>query len=748
MVAFFKNGQKIDELVGMLNPKSVATLLQSHLPKKDIEELVEATDLLDGLSGKTVWDQDIRDEDLEPGTCKTCRFQLLAKRLAPSKGESSATWDRKIGVDKLAANAQSCNYCQFILQACQRDPILFKHVEETKGEVGIKMKRDKTGLGRLDLDGPFREVHAVIKGPFKPMVRSKLFNSRILQLDTKKEGQFAHFSGRVVEKQVDFSRCQEWLTKCVEHHGKTCTKDSMNPTDFGMRLVDVKRRCVVGASKGNRYIALSYVWGPKEVAKQLMLLDNTYDRLTTPGGLSDSHQDIPKTIRDALEITSTLGFDYLWIDALCIRQDDKADQDLQIEKMDQVYSGAVLTLVSTEPHANCEIPGLREDTRTPNQAVCKVGKIELVNSLPTLSQTLSASVWDTRGWTLQEKVLSKRLLVFTKSQMYWLCNATVYAEDTNLELAADSRSLKDILGSYEGRMHQAEVSERIYRPSFNKSVPEDEYQSLLKLYMMRDLTNQSDAINGFTAVLNVLAPKIGTHHYGLPTLRFSWAMLWRFNRHFPERRRGEFPSWSWAGWRGGEGVTMKEVTFTTSSKILWWKLDAKGTLCLINPSEGDMIDSGYTHEFFGADPASPLPRLDEIHSKLNDDRKSWPEALNEGHILRFWTSLAAITIGRTPEHAHGEDCSGYPIYVPGQKASVSTIVLDTKWRENQHGDQFDFIFLTRTGEDSKFKYDIRLETMLVEWKDGVAYRVQQPMYHLRLAHWEAAKPTFKLIDLA
>jgi hypothetical protein len=284
------------------------------------------------------------------------------------------------------------------------------------------------------------------------------------------------------------------------------------------------------------------------VANQLMLSEKTYERLVTPGGLSDLQPDIPKTIRDAMAVTSMLGFNCLWIDALCIQQDNELDQRRQICKMDRVYSCAALTIVSTEPHANCEIPGLHKDTRAPNQTVCRVGKISLINTLPTLSQTLSASVWDTRGWTLQEKVLSKRLLIFTSSQVYWLCNAAVYAEDTNLETFADTWSLEDALRSYEGRSYEAGSMERIYKPSLNDSPPEDNYRLLLKLYMMRDLTQHSDAINAFTTLLNVLAPKMGSHHWGLPKLRFTWPILWRLHGHFPERRRKVFPSWSWAGW--------------------------------------------------------------------------------------------------------------------------------------------------------------------------------------------------------
>jgi hypothetical protein len=746
-VLFFQNGDKIDELIGMKNPKAIDALLQTYLPSEDIERGVEAIDLLGGLAGKAVADVDIKDEDLEPGTCTTCRFQLLTKRLSMRERESSSRWDWKVGLDRLIGNSKNCEYCQFLRQTCERDPVMIEHVKTKGAEVGIKIIRDDKGLSRLELDGPFREAHAITKGPFKPITKTKPFNSRILRM-TSRQGDSAYFSGRVVQQEVDFGRCEEWLRRCEEHHSKTCLAEMVDFTEFGMRFINVKTQSIVTAPKSAKYVALSYVWGPKEVAKQLMLLEGTYERLTSPGGLSDSHSDIPKTIRDAMTITSKLGFDFLWVDALCIKQDDDQDKGRQIAKMDQVYSCAALTIVSTEPHANCNIPGLHENTRAPNQTVCKVGRFKLINTLPTLSQAFSASVWDTRGWTLQEKILSKRLLIFTKSQAYWLCNASVYAEDTNLELSADTRSLKEIAENYEGG-YEDESTERIDRPSFNDNSAEHYYESLLKLYMMRDLTQHSDAINAFTAVLNVVSPKLGGHHWGLPMRRFDWALSWKVDRHFPGLREDKFPSWSWAGWRSGGDVKVYDTfKFGTSSKILWWKMNGEEILEPINSQEENMTDSRYMHEFFGVDPASPLPCLDEVHSKLSDDAKEWPKKLNKNHILRFWTSVVPITIGRTPEEQHGNDCSGFPIYVPGQKASVSTIILNNAWRAKQPRDQFDFVFLSRTGEEAKSKYDTRLETMLIEGEQGIAYRVQQPRYHIRLSHWESAKPKFRLITLA
>jgi hypothetical protein len=743
MILFFKNGDKVDEIIGMSNPKAIDALLQTCLLSKDAKGSVEAVDLLGGVA-----DLDIEDEDLEPGTCTTCRFQLLTKPFSSDERESLSTRDWRVRLDRLDGNAKSCEYCLFLLRTCERDPVRINGLKANGGKVWIQTLPDSQGFLRLELSGPSGKTYAVTQGPFKPMVKTKRFNSRILRM-TSQQGDSAHFSGRFVKELIDFERCRDWLKRCKDHHSKTCLEETMDPKVFGMRLIDVKTRSIVPAQKGAQYVALSYVWGHREVAKPLMLSKNTRDRLTGPGGLSDSHFYIPKVVHDAMVITSELGFDFLWIDALCIVQDDDEDIGRQIGKMDQVYSCASLTIVSTEPHANCDIPGVRENTRTPDQTVCKIGHLELINTLPTLSQAFESSEWDTRGWTLQEKALSKRLLIFTKSQVYWLCNSTVYAEDTNLELSADTRSLKEIAKEYEGRGWEAESTERIDKSLFNDNSAFDNYQALLKLYMVRGLTKHSDAINAFTAVLNVVAPKLGRHHWGLPTGRFHWALSWKASRHFPSLRENGFPSWSWAGWRGRRDVKVHDAfNFGTSSKILWWKMSGKEILEPINSQEEDEPDLGYTHGFFGVDSTSPLPRSDEAHSKLTEDEKQWLEKLDKTHILRFWTSVASITIGRTPGEKHGRDCSGFPMYVPGQEASISTIILNNAWRAKQSRDQFDFIFLSRTCEDSKSKYDTRLETLLVEGEKGIVYRVQMPRYHIRLSQWESAKPEFRLITLA
>jgi hypothetical protein len=55
---------------------------------------------------------------------------------------------------------------------------------------------------------------------------------------------------------------------------------------------------------------------------------------------------LPRTIRDAIEVTRAIDYRYLWVDSLCIIQDDEQDRDFQIAMMDQIYSNADLTIAA------------------------------------------------------------------------------------------------------------------------------------------------------------------------------------------------------------------------------------------------------------------------------------------------------------------------------------------------------------------------------------------------------------------
>ncbi|KAF1980156.1 HET-domain-containing protein [Bimuria novae-zelandiae CBS 107.79] len=152
------------------------------------------------------------------------------------------------------------------------------------------------------------------------------------------------------------------------------------------------------------YVTLSHRWaGPYQ------------DFLTTKANISLRtnilrYTDLPRTWRDAVTITRRLGFEYLWIDSLCLVQDDAEELREEIKKMEDIYSRAALTIAATSAEG-CEAGFLRRYPPFGSQA----------RSTSSFTMEVKLSGLNTRGWVFQERALSWRRIHFGKLQTYWEC---------------------------------------------------------------------------------------------------------------------------------------------------------------------------------------------------------------------------------------------------------------------------------------------------------------------------------------
>lgn len=87
----------------------------------------------------------------------------------------------------------------------------------------------------------------------------------------------------------------------------------------------------------NPYVALSYCWGGDQPHK------TTRESLAKHDGTLDLYR-LPATIQDACKVTHGLGFSYLWVDSLCIVQDDENEKQKEIANMELIYSNATVTI--------------------------------------------------------------------------------------------------------------------------------------------------------------------------------------------------------------------------------------------------------------------------------------------------------------------------------------------------------------------------------------------------------------------
>ncbi|KAK5659846.1 hypothetical protein OQA88_13309 [Cercophora sp. LCS_1] len=376
------------------------------------------------------------------------------------------------------------------------------------------------------------------------------------------------FHGRRVGAEVNMSLVRQWLRSCDKDHVKT---DNPGPGDAWVghkaescvpkprraipcfRLIDVNNRCVVLAQDADQYAALSYVWGP---CKRLLLTRQTLDRLSSPGALPTADEDVPQTFRDALWVADQLGIPFLWIDALCVMQDNDKELAEHMGMMDSIYSSSTLTIVSDTASAGNGVPGISVP-RCPPQAIFKHGTNSYISTRRTFGAAMRGSYWESRAWCLQEKLFSRRLLVFTDSQVFYHCNWTTWFEDTILDAKEQNTfciTLAERASPYKksARWH-AQTAYDTHRALFEGR----NFWSLVEGYTKRHLSFDSDAIRAFSGILKSVESTSGPAHWGVPEYSFTRGITWSQSRHGSRYRRPQFPSWSWAGWRGDGGLKIR-----------------------------------------------------------------------------------------------------------------------------------------------------------------------------------------------
>lgn len=225
------------------------------------------------------------------------------------------------------------------------------------------------------------------------------FNRLTILADDAPNGQQLFFGRRIVETSIDIKLVKKWMKLCQRWHGEDCQQLSTSNWEFpsNFRVVDAWTRCVVDAPSTCKYLALSYVWGRVEVFK---LTTNNLDELQTAGGLKNVWQNLPNTIRDAIALTSSLSIRYIWIDSLCILQDDDKDKSSLIPYMHLIYDRAFMTIVAGNgKDAEGGLSGFGTNSRAREQMVEEIRPGLRIICPKHVVDTLDQSIYESRAWT-------------------------------------------------------------------------------------------------------------------------------------------------------------------------------------------------------------------------------------------------------------------------------------------------------------------------------------------------------------
>ncbi|KAF2732677.1 HET-domain-containing protein, partial [Polyplosphaeria fusca] len=285
--------------------------------------------------------------------------------------------------------------------------------------------------------------------------------------------------------------------------------------------VSRKRVQVISApiSAELKYSALSYCWGS---SKFLKLKKENLDDFESG---KVNFAELPRTFTDAVEVTRKLGLQYIWIDALCIVQDDQTDWSLQASQMRDIYSNSVVTLAAISGMSSAS--GLFFD---------RAGGRHIEPTPLNLDHDLDHHRWHTRAWTFQEYVLSRRTIHFGAESIQWECQAPSFGVNKlHAQLTSSTNTLgNQLLSKARGMFLWAKI---------------------MLEYTNRELTFESDRLPAIAGVARLFHHQLGTYYCGLWEEEFPRHLLWFSDRskHTSHHYRAvtwRAPSWSWASLSG------------------------------------------------------------------------------------------------------------------------------------------------------------------------------------------------------
>lgn len=509
---------------------------------------------------------------------------------------------------------------------------------------------------------------------------------------------------RRIRQLVDKRLVRHWMKQCADSHGSCCSQDR-GAYPSRLILIDVKgmRLHDTPPEMQPKYLTLSYTWGD---ALQPVLTQSNGELWHARGSLEKV--DIPRKIRDAMQLTRMIGYRFLWVDALCIVQDDNVARHHQLSQMHKIYQQADMTIIAADSE-DCT-KGL-SGISAANERILRHGTYKLpgrrFHRLPsTIKYSLDASTWRTRGWTFQEELCSRRMLTVLPELMVFTCPSGVWREDLQFPIGSSARSYGD---SQEGPILLASTLSGNSGKTLDTSGGIYLFQDLVKQYMQRGLRRSDDIENAFAGVAGMLEPFVGPIYHGIPEQHFVEIIQGYWYWDTSLQRRPGFPSWSWTGWtyRPEQADIGIRALKGMCSTLACYKVGSDLKL-LGRPTE--QIGSTNMHlsgvrEHFRHDEDTVRMRYQEIQSSSDVST----------HLIAFFTSIATLHLFGNSLHAW-RDRNEYLVVHPESRKRLTSIRLDSSF-VNEAGLFHHFIVVASNQTASAFRL------MLISFREGIAERV-------------------------
>lgn len=339
-----------------------------------------------------------------------------------------------------------------------------------------------------------------------------------------------------------------WTKTCIATHKKCRPLVTSGATSFlPTRLLDVSNGSIrlieseheTDPAAERSYVALSHCWGLIPIIRTLKNNYQDHRKLILPEKLS-------KTFREAIHTTRKLGYQYIWIDSLCIIQDDGDDWAKEAATMCDVYQSAVLTIAAAHApggDVGCfaerdgllqlpfyiELPRTAQDVSPTSINFTSYGRIgEAGGANPALFG---------RAWVLQEQILSPRMLMFDGGHLGWEC-LTMHGSENSLTSGTTRHSLyhksmrTGVMDDDEYFDHPDATNDEGQNHTFWGLLKHQYWCDLVMDYTHRGMTKSKDRLVALAGIAKAIS-RHTTHQYwaGLWSQHFTIGLLWSISHN-------------------------------------------------------------------------------------------------------------------------------------------------------------------------------------------------------------------------
>ncbi|KAE9373556.1 HET-domain-containing protein [Stipitochalara longipes BDJ] len=352
-----------------------------------------------------------------------------------------------------------------------------------------------------------------------------------------------------------YQNIRRWITECIETHPICPSNEAIS---LPKRLVDLSDgqnpKLYETTGESGRYIALSHRWG-------MSLIKTTHNNHSSRRrGINWT--ELPRVFQDAITITRRLGLRYIWIDSLCIIQDDIRDWQEQLAQMASIYAGSFVTISATSSDSSdSACLSLKNRSQEPvplNSHQIFVRKQIKHEHIFDSRENDAANPLFNRAWCFQERLLATRILHYTNEEIIFECRTGYQCECGGIWKGKDESVSGCLKLAYAQILEESRKSgkgDRYLGPTLSSSCNKETllWFRVLSDYTKKQMTFERDTLPALSGVADRMPSDLmGKYLAGLWQNDLLYGLLWRSADEMKCQRHHTYiaPSFSWASRAG------------------------------------------------------------------------------------------------------------------------------------------------------------------------------------------------------